>query len=154
MDKEDLVNHVQLRRGGILKLVLCKLLLECQCLKLCIMDCESWIWIRIRLVPLLDGDFLNPCTGGVGELLGGCTKVSLRSNGSKGYLTLVRFFYWCSPNIIRIRKRNEMEAGRLFLCSVLIEGFRLCAPSAFGTRMCTLGVPVVPSHRSTVKSSA
>jgi len=154
MDKEDLVNHVQLRRGGILKLVLCKLLLECQCFKLCIMDCESWVWIRIRLVPLLDGDFLNPCLGGVGELLGGCRKVSLRPNGSKWYLTSICFFYWCSPNVIRIREWNEMEAGWLFLRSILIEGFRLYAPSAFGTRVCMLSVPVVPSHRSTVKSSA
>jgi hypothetical protein len=75
------------------------------------MDCESWIWIRIRLVPLLDGDFLNPRLGGFGELLGGCRKVGLRFNESKMVLTSVGFLYGCSPNIIRIRKRNEMEAG-------------------------------------------
>lgn len=148
------MNHLQLRRGGIVELVLCKLLLECQCFKLCIVDCESWIWVRIRLVPLLDGDSLNPRFSGFGELLGGCRKVSIKSNESEWHLTSIGFFYWCSPNIVRIRKRNEMEAGRLFLRSILVDGFRLCAPSAAGTRMCTLSVPVVPSHRSTVKNSA
>jgi hypothetical protein len=66
-------------------------LLECQSFKLCIMDCEGWIWIRIRLVPLFDGDFLNPCLGGIGEFLGGSRKVSLRPNESKMVLTSVRF---------------------------------------------------------------
>ena len=148
------MNHLQLRRGGIVELVLCKLLLECQCFKLCIMNRKSWIWIRIRLVPLLDGDSLNPRLSGFGELPGGCRKVSTTSTGSKGYLTSVGFFYWCSPNIIRIWKGNEVEACWLFLPSILIEGFRLCAPSAVGTRMCMLDVPVVPSHRSMARSSA
>ena len=152
--KEDLVNHLQLRRSGIVEIVLCKLLLECQCFKLCIMDCKSWIWIRIRLVPLLDGDFLNPRLSGFGELLGGCRKVSIASNESEWYLTSVGSLYWCSPNIIRVWKRNQVEAGRLFLRSILIEGFHLCAPSAVVTYMCMLDVPVVPSHRNTVRSSA
>ena len=152
--KEDLVNHLQLRRGGIFELVLCKLLFECQCFKLCIMNCKSWVWISIRLVPLLDGDFLNPRLSGFGELPGGCRKVNITSNESKWYLTSVSFFYWCSPNIIRIWKRNEVEACRLFLRSILIEGFCLYAPSAVGTHVCVLDVPVVPSHRSMVRSSA